>query len=158
MKIEEALYQCCLAKKLQLGFAESCTGGALAAAMTSIAGISDVFLGSVVAYSNLAKKRSLSVSEALLEKNGPVSEPVAKSMMEGVLTLWNCDLALSTTGIAGPSGGTKDTPVGTVFVAIGGKNLSARVERLMFKGGREAIVQQTVVYCLQMLLQQARGI
>lgn len=154
MTLAESFIQCCLEKNWKVSFAESCTGGALAAAVTAVPGASEVFLGSVVSYSNFAKTRSLGVSEALLGKHSAVSEPVAKAMLEGVLSLWHTDLVVATTGFAGPSGGTVDTPVGTVFIAMGGKQLPTEVVKVFFEGERQEIIQQTVEYCLEALMRR----
>lgn len=98
--------------------AESCTGGSLAAAITSVPGCSSVMLGGVVAYHNSVKAQVLGVGEELLAEHGAVSEPVVRCMALGVSTLTDADCAVATSGIAGPGGGTADKPVGTVWVAL----------------------------------------
>lgn len=103
---------------LTLSTAESCTGGTIAAAVTSIPGSSAVFKGAVVAYSNDVKHAVLGVPMEIIEKNGAVSSPVVEAMAIGVSRLTESDCAVATSGIAGPDGGTADKPVGTVWVAI----------------------------------------
>jgi nicotinamide-nucleotide amidase len=120
-----------------LAIAESCTGGAIAHRITNVPGASAVFLAAFVTYANEAKMRALGVSRDTLEKHGAVSEAVAIAMAEGALQAIAADYALSTTGIAGPGGGSEEKPVGTVFVALAGKGRPTRVEKLFFPTDRE---------------------
>lgn len=106
--------------QLTVGFAESCTGGLLSSAFTQVPGVSQYFLGSVVSYANSIKQDILGVEEAVLKNNGAVSVECAKQMSEGVLKLLKAKCALAITGIAGPAGGSKEKPVGTVYIAISG--------------------------------------
>lgn len=105
-----------------LAVAESCTGGALSASFTAMAGASDYFLGGVVSYSNDVKANVLGVSRDTLERYGAVSEETALEMADGVRRLCGADYALSTTGIAGPTGGSEDKPVGTVWIGLATPN------------------------------------
>lgn len=105
-------------KKLTLAVAESCTGGLITDRLTDISGSSDFLERGAVTYSNLAKTELLGVPEAILQEHGAVSEPTARLMAEGVRKLGHTDLGLSTTGIAGPTGGSEQKPVGTVFIAL----------------------------------------
>jgi nicotinamide-nucleotide amidase len=107
-----------VAKGATIAVAESCTGGLISHRITEIAGSSQYFLRGVVAYSNQAKEELLGVSSALLEKYGPVSKEVAEAMASGVRDNSKANIGLATTGIAGPSGGTAETPVGRVFIAV----------------------------------------
>ena len=102
---------------LTLSTAESCTGGAISAAITSVAGASDVFLGGVVSYSNEAKENILGVSHEILLINGAGSHPTVRQMAEGACRVLHADCAVATSGIAGPGGGTPQKPVGTVWMA-----------------------------------------
>lgn len=114
-----------------LSVAESCTGGLIAKRITDVPGSSDYFLGGIAAYANASKTALLGVSEALLRECGAVSAPVAAAMAEGARTRFGSDLAIATTGISGPGGGTGDKPVGLVFVAIASGE-STRQERFVF--------------------------
>jgi len=98
--------------------AESCTGGALANLITNVSGASQVFLGGVIAYSNDLKQKLLSIDPQLIAQHSAVSAECAEAMVRGIHRITNADVCVSITGIAGPTGGTKDKPVGTVFVAF----------------------------------------
>ena len=108
--------------QLTLGTAESCTGGLLASLITHHSGSSKYYLGGVSSYSNYAKQTILHVKDDTLKSFGAVSEETAKEMSEGVLKVFNADYGISITGIAGPSGGSVEKPVGTIFVGISGPN------------------------------------
>ncbi|WP_413291687.1 CinA family protein [Bdellovibrio sp. HCB185ZH] len=137
-------------QKLTVGFAESCTGGALSAFLTEQAGISDIFLGSVVSYSNEAKVDLLGVRRDTLMQEGAVSESVARQMAHGVRRQLKTDWSVAVTGIAGPNGGTPTKPVGTVCFAIAGPNFEdSRKE--FFSGDRKAIQQAAVDYSVNWL-------
>ena len=128
----------CREQGLTLATAESCTGGLVAARLTSVPGSSDVFVGGVVAYSNGVKARELGVPEATLERFGAVSEEAAEAMTAGARERLGADVAVSVTGVAGPGGGTPEKPVGLVFLHAQGPSGSL-ARRLDFPGDREAI-------------------
>ncbi len=107
------------AQNATLATAESCTGGYLAHLITSVSGSSAYFRGSVISYTNQVKAQELGVSDATLEKHGAVSEPVVTQMVKGMNQKWGTDYAIATSGVAGPSGGTPDKPVGMVWIAAG---------------------------------------
>jgi nicotinamide-nucleotide amidase len=130
-------------QKLTVSFAESCTGGALSAFLTEQAGVSDIFLGSVVSYSNEAKVDLLGVRREALMNEGAVSEIVARQMAQGVRKQLKTDWSVAVTGIAGPSGGTATKPVGTVCFAIAGPDFEESRKEI-FSGDRKAIQQQSV--------------
>ena len=111
-----------LENELILATAESCTGGLISSLMTDIPGSSSFIKSNFVTYANEAKTKYLSVSETTLTNNGAVSKQTAKEMAEGLLKTTNADIALVTTGIAGPTGGTKQKPVGLVYIGIAKKN------------------------------------
>ena len=135
--------------------AESCTGGKLAAAISSVPGSSAYFKGSIVAYSNELKVNLLGVDEELIALHGAVSCEVAEAMAVGTLHRLNADIAIATTGIAGPDGGTPDKPVGTVWIAIASpeKTLS---RMFSFNLSRQLNVERTVQSGLLMLIQELR--
>lgn len=117
-KVEQALGNLLKTNKLTISIAESCTGGLIAHRFTSLAGASVYFKGSITAYSNEAKANVLSVDSTLLEQYGAVSEPVARQMAIGAANVFKTDIAISTTGIAGPDGGSIEKPVGTLWIGI----------------------------------------
>lgn len=138
-------------QKLTVGFAESCTGGALSAFLTEQAGVSDIFLGSVVSYSNEAKVDLLGVRRDTLMQEGAVSESVARQMAHGVRRQLKTEWSVAITGIAGPSGGTPEKPVGTVCFAIAGPGFEdSRKEH--FSGDRKAVQQASVDYAVNWLV------
>jgi nicotinamide-nucleotide amidase len=143
------------AQGLRIATAESCTGGLIAAACTAIAGSSDWFERGFVTYSNAAKTEMLGVNAALIAEHGAVSAEVALAMAEGALARSRADLAVAVTGIAGPAGGSKDKPVGTVWLALAQKGRGASAELLRLQGDRAAVRSQTVAHALQRLLSEA---
>jgi nicotinamide-nucleotide amidase len=130
-------------KKLKLATAESCTGGLISAAVTEITGSSDVFDRGFVTYSNQAKIDMLGVSPVTLEIHGAVSEQTAAEMCLGALKNSLADVALSVTGVAGPTGGTTEKPVGLVYIGVASKS-ETKVFKHIFKGNRSDVRQQTV--------------
>ena len=106
------------AKTITIGTAESCTGGLIGAAITSISGSSACFHGGIIAYDNRIKQENLGVQKATLEGYGAVSSQTAKAMAEGAIRTLSVDMAVSVTGIAGPGGGTEEKPVGTVWIGF----------------------------------------
>ena len=135
-----------------LATAESCTGGWVAKTITDVPGSSAIFGEGVVSYSNAAKERLLGVPADLLAEHGAVSEPVVKAMAEGVLTRSGADFGVAVSGIAGPDGGTKDKPVGSVWFAWalrhnGGVVVASDYQR--FPGDREDVRRLSVVHALQ---------
>lgn len=137
---------------LRLATAESCTGGLIAAALTEIAGSSDVLERGFVTYSNEAKTELLGVPDALITKHGAVSAEVARAMAEGALAHSRADLALSVTGIAGPGGGSVEKPIGLVYIGGGRLGQAATAERHLFAGDRGAIRRQSVAAALALAL------
>ncbi len=130
--------------------AESCTGGYVAHRLTSMTGASSYFPGSIVSYSNEVKERILGVSGESLRQYGAVSEPVAIQMAEGARAKLNSTFAISTTGIAGPSGGTPEKPVGTVWIACAGPQRTV-ARKLQLGTLRDVNIQLTAMHVLNML-------
>ena len=137
-------------KNLTVSTAESCTGGSIAARLTSIPGSSEYFKGAVVAYSNEIKEALLHVSTKTLEKRGAVSEETVVEMVKGAMKSMNSDCAVATSGIAGPTGGTPDKPVGTIWIAAGCKD---KVITLKLEGdeGRNKNIANATQNALQLL-------
>ena len=144
------------AKRLRLATAESCTGGMIAAALTDIAGSSDVVERGFVTYSNEAKTEMLGVPADLIAKFGAVSEQVAREMAQGALRHAHADVTVAVTGVAGPGGGSTEKPVGLVYLATARKGGETRCERKLFSGDRAAIRRATVARALEMLAEAVR--
>ncbi|HWB48129.1 MAG TPA: CinA family protein [Stellaceae bacterium] len=140
----------CRAKGWRVATAESCTGGLVAAALTAIAGSSDVVDRGFVTYSNRAKRELLGVPEATLVAVGAVSAEAALAMAAGAVTRAGVDLAVSVTGIAGPHGTSADKPVGLVYLGLATRQ-SCRSERHVFAGDRDAVRRAAMVHALEML-------
>ena len=135
-----------------IGTGESCTGGSIAALLTSVAGSSNYYVGSIVAYANAVKQHVLGVSESDLKEYGAVSRQVVEQMAKGVLELLGCDWAISTSGIAGPQGGTPEKPVGTIWIAVANKSKVVS-KKYTFNTTREQNIQRTVNMALMLLLE-----
>ncbi|MGL5049795.1 MAG: CinA family protein [Fusobacteriaceae bacterium] len=136
-------------KKLKLSVAESCTGGMLSSEIVEVSGASEVFYEGIVTYSCESKIKRLGVSEETIKKYGVVSEQTAKEMLKGLET----EVGISTTGIAGPNGGTEKTPVGTVYIGIKYLN-KIKVRKYFFSGSREEIRVATVQASIYLLLKE----
>ena len=148
--LEEVLVKLLTAKKQTLAIAESCTGGLLANRITNVAGASAVLLAGYICYANEAKIDMLGVDPKLIKEQGAVSEQVARAMAEGARKRAGSTYALATTGIAGPSGGSEEKPVGTVYVALG-SDMETKVEKLFFPSDRETFKQLTAQAAFEML-------
>ena len=139
-------------KKLKISFAESCTGGLLSSAITSVSGSSKVFNLGLVTYSNQSKIKVLKVSKKIITKYGAVSEQVCKAMAKNVGKIGKTNMSVSVTGIAGPNGGTRKKPVGLVYVGIK-KGNKISIKKYLFKNkGRSYIQKATVNKCLELIL------
>mgnify|MGYP006291849013 FL=1 len=142
-------------KKLTIATAESATGGLIASSLTNISGSSDYFDRGLVTYSNRAKIEMLGVMESDIERYGAVSKIVAKEMAGGARIKSDVDIAISTTGIAGPTGGTKEKPVGTVFIGFSSKEKTI-AKKFQFKENR---LENKEMFCnaaIKMLLENIR--
>ena len=136
---------------LKIATAESCTGGLIAAAFTEIPGSSDVFERGFVTYSNEAKSELLGIDPKLIEREGAVSEPVARAMADGALVGSNAGLSIAVTGIAGPGGGTTEKPVGLVHIAVAREGQETRHHELRLGNlSRSDIRHQTVRSALEL--------
>jgi nicotinamide-nucleotide amidase len=137
--------------RTRVATAESCTGGMIAAALTEIAGSSDVFERGFVTYSNEAKNELLGVPQDMLKAHGAVSAEVAGAMAQGALAHSRADMAVAVTGIAGPGGGSAAKPVGLVYIGLARRGETPAIERNVFPGDRAAIRAATVVRALNLL-------
>lgn len=141
----------------RIGLAESCTGGLLSSWIAQVPGVSSFYQGSVVSYARRAKENILQVDSAMIKALGEVSEPVAKAMARGARAALDCHWAVSITGIAGPSGGTPEKPVGTVCFAVSGPGFEqALTHQFDRQLERQEIQRQAAVFALDLLLNALR--
>lgn len=150
ISIEDVVAKLLIEKKLTISTAESCTGGMIAGTLINYPGISEVFLEGVVTYSNEAKHNRLGVKNETLEKYGAVSEETAREMAVGIAKAAKTDVSIVTTGIAGPEGGTKEKPVGLVYVGVYVQG-EVTVKRCIFNGNRSRVRLQATITGLDML-------
>nr|WP_269090649.1 CinA family protein [Aliarcobacter butzleri] len=132
--------------------AESCTGGLVASMITKVSGSSDIFNGSIVSYSNKIKNQELNVNNETLEKFGAVSTEVVNEMLDGAIKKFEADFAIAISGIAGPTGATKNKPVGTVVIGISDANNAKTIDTFYFKGTREEVQIQAAKTSLKKIL------
>ncbi|MEP6341763.1 MAG: CinA family protein [Maricaulaceae bacterium] len=139
------------ASSIKIGTAESCTGGLVGAAITSISGSSACYMGGIISYANNVKIKQLNVPADMIKTHGAVSEPVALAMAEGARDALNLDIAISVTGIAGPGGGSAEKPVGLVYIALA-HGLNVKVEKFNFGNiGRNEVRDHTSLQALKKL-------
>ena len=137
-------------EKKTISFAESCTGGRVASAFTSISGVSSVFNGSCITYSNEIKKQWLGVEAEILEKYGAVSKECVNQMLQGIIKFAQSDYAIAISGIAGSGGGTKEKPVGTVYIGVQ-TPFKKEIFHYFFKGDRVSIQDQSTHFAIEKL-------
>lgn len=143
---------------IKISTAESCTGGLLSATLIKYSGVSSVINGNLVTYANDIKEAWLGVNPKTLENYGAVSEECVNEMLEGALNVSNSDISIAISGVAGPTGGTKEKPVGTVYIGVKSKNNGEIIKRVHFKGDRVYIQNQAVIYAAKMLLELEKNI
>jgi len=143
-------------QKLTLATAESCTGGLIASRITNIPGSSEYFERGLITYSNKSKIELLKVAPEIIEEFGAVSSETAEAMAKGIKDLANTDLGLGVTGIAGPSGGTTEKPVGLVYIALA-SDRGVINRKFNFTGGRLEIKQQTAEAGLKIIVDYLKG-
>lgn len=146
-----------LQHSLMISTAESCTGGGLSECLTSLTGSSSWFDRGFITYSNHAKTELLDVSKTILEEDGAVSEACVKAMAEGAIRHSQAHISVAISGVAGPSGGSTDKPVGTVWLAFAGARQPTKAVRFNFSGDREAVRQQAIVEALKGLIARAKA-
>jgi PncC family amidohydrolase len=143
-KLSQKIVKLLTKKRLKISLAESCTGGLLSSAITSVSGSSKVFNLGLVSYSNQSKTKVLKVPKNIIKKYGAVSEQVCFAMVKNLSKISKTNITVSITGIAGPSGGTKQKPVGLVYVGIKRGN-KVKVNRYLFKNKGRLYIQKTAV-------------
>lgn len=148
--LENELQKLCISKGLTIALAESCTGGHISSKIVSVPGSSEYYLGGMVAYSDEIKKKLLHVSEVTLHNYGAVSEETVKEMVDGTIRIFNCDAAISVSGIAGPGGGSTEKPVGTIWICVGNNQ---KKETFLLKAGkdRNKNIEIASIYALDLL-------
>ena len=151
--LAERLQAACLASATTVALAESCTGGLVAAALTSVPGSSGYFLGGVVSYADAAKRDLLDVDPAVLAAHGAVSAQVARAMAEGARARFGASVAASVTGIAGPDGGSTEKPVGLTYIGVA-DDAGADVRRFVWSGDRAANRLDSGVAAVELLLER----
>lgn len=151
MKSAADLEKLCAERGLTIGLAESCTGGLMSSMICERPGASKYFMGAVVCYARAVKESVLKVPARLMQVHGEVSIPVAKAMATGAREVLDCDWSVSITGIAGPSGGSAEKPVGTVCFAIAGPGFVG-FETKHFPGSRTDVQQQAAEHAFELLL------
>ncbi len=145
-----------IAEQKTITCAESCTGGMLASEIVKNSGVSTIFAGSVVTYANEIKENLIGVKKSTLKRYGAVSNACVKEMLEGVMEKFDADFSLAVSGIAGPTGGSVQKPVGTVYVGAKSRGFDMKIQKLSLKGDRTYIRQQSVLWALKLLLQSNR--
>ena len=155
LTLAQAVLDACRARGWHVATAESCTGGLVAAALTAIAGSSDVVERGFVTYSNAAKSELLGVPQETIAAHGAVSAETAAAMAEGALARAPIDLAVSIVGVAGPGGGSPEKPVGLVHFGLARRDAAPRTERRIFPGDRTAIRDATLRTALRLLEAEA---
>ena len=148
--LEKNIGDLLLERSLTVGVAESCTGGYLSHLITSVSGSSAYFKGSIISYSNEIKESILHVKSETLQQFGAVSEETVTEMVKGALHTLNVDVAMAVSGVAGPTGGSPEKPVGTVFIGVGTKD-KVIVKKLSFTNHRDRNIQLSAVVALVML-------
>lgn len=151
--LAEKIVSECTKRGFKVTTAESCTGGMIIAAITSVSGSSAAAELGICSYSNRIKEKILGVSPATLEKHTEYSTQCAEEMARGALKLSGADFAVSTSGVAGPTGGTAENPVGTVYIAISDKN-AVKAVKMSFDGDREQVRTAATEKALRMLLEE----
>ena len=151
-KIYQKVVKLLIKKKIKISFAESCTGGLLSSAITSVSGSSKVFTLGLVTYSNHSKNNILKVPKKIIRKHGAVSVQSCLSMVNNLSKISKSNIAVSITGIAGPRGGSKEKPIGLVYIGIK-RNNKIKVNKCLFKNkGRSYIQRATVKKSLELIL------
>ena len=143
------LVSICIKKKIRINLAESCTGGLICSSIVSVANASKVFELGLITYSNEAKIKLLKIPYEILSKHGAVSRKTAYYMANGLAKYKNIDFSLAITGIAGPSGGTVQKPVGLVYFSFYLRNTKIKVEKKIFKGSRNKIREKAANYAIE---------
>ena len=153
--LNQLVYDLCKIKCISISVAESCTSGLIASSLSQVPGSSNSFLGGIICYSDLSKINLLGISPNLIDKKSSVSEDVCFEMAKNVRTKFSSDFSIATTGYAGPTGGTEDNPVGTVFITINSSK-GSMTEKMLFSGDRKIILNQVRIKALELLINEIK--
>ena len=153
--LNQLVYDLCKIKCISISVAESCTSGLIASSLSQIPGCSNSFLGGIICYSDLSKINLLGISPKLINEKSSVSKDVCFEMAQNVRNKFNSDYSVATTGYAGPTGGTEDNPVGTVFITINSSKGSIS-EKILFSGDRKIILNQVRIKALELLINEIK--
>ena len=153
--LNQLVYDLCKIKCISISVAESCTSGLIASSLSQIPGSSNSFLGGIICYSDLSKINLLGISPKLINEKSSVSEDVCFEMAQNVRNKFNSDYSIATTGYAGPTGGTEDNPVGTVFITINSSK-GSMTEKILFSGDRKIILNQVRIKALELLIDEIK--
>ena len=153
--LNQLVYDLCKIKCISISSAESCTSGLIASSLSQIPGSSNFFLGGIICYSDLSKINLLGISPKLINEKSSVSEDVCFEMAQNVRNKFSSDYSIATTGYAGPTGGTEDNPVGTVFITINSLKGSI-TEKILFSGDRKIILNQVRIKALELLIDEIK--
>lgn len=151
MSKEHIVHQKLLDAKKTVAFAESCTGGSLAGRLTANSGASDIFLGGIVSYTNEVKHKVLGVSKETLRVSGAVSRETVDEMLIGLMKRIPADFGVAISGIAGPTGGTSEKPVGTVYIGVASRGKKPHIIHCQFEGDRSEIIEASCEKALEEL-------
>ena len=153
--LNQLVYDLCKIKCISISVAESCTSGLIGSSLSQIPGSSNFFLGGIICYSDLSKINLLGISPDLINEKSSVSEDVCFEMAKNVRNKFSSDFSIATTGYAGPTGGTQDNPVGTVFITINSSKGSI-TEKILFSGDRKIILNQVRIKALELLINEIK--
>ena len=153
--LNQLVYDLCKIKCISISVAESCTSGLIGSSLSQIPGSSNFFLGGIICYSDLSKINLLGISSKLINEKSSVSEDVCFEMAQNVRNKFNSDYSIATTGYAGPTGGTEDDPVGTVFITINSSK-GSMTEKILFSGDRKIILNQVRIKALELLIDEIK--
>ena len=153
--LNQLVYDLCKIKCISISVAESCTSGLIGSSLSQIPGSSNFFLGGIICYSDLSKINLLGISSKLINEKSSVSKDVCFEMAQNVRNKFNSDYSIATTGYAGPTGGTEDNPVGTVFITINSSKCSI-TEKILFSGDRKIILNQVRIKALELLINEIK--
>ena len=155
MNVVKDLHDLCIKNNITLSVAESCTSGRLASMLTSLSGSSNYFRGGIIAYQNIVKIKNLNISSNLINQFTEVSHQVVKEMAKNSCLKFDTDFSVSTSGYAGPTGGTKLNPLGTIYIGVAAKKKIVS-KKFLLKGIRQNLIEEASIIALQFLYKEIK--